>query len=346
VLEHVKLNLVHEDCDDLPLSARVERELPNPPARPTSQLSPMPRFGLLKLRPWGRKPSSAPSPPLPPTSVSAESSASTSLNTYPSRCLYCPKSLASEAARSKHLATSQTCKAVIESIEESARQRRAEERERGEPLELRIQARACTQTDPLHHEAPRKRRRLDVVDGAPANQPTPADQEQPKLPAPVTNQPVTEAVLPSTTSTSTPEPGRSPDEGQGMAAGRPNWVDQVTGWYIEPFPDPLAGAPISDEVLPPIDLEIYMRSCGEMAKPDNFEMAELLLTTGLTDAGKNQHLRSVLVSNTGTHLCIKRCSRVKGIVPWQHNTVGKYQYHVQGRRQFAPWAGLELVRDC
>ncbi|KAG8730829.1 hypothetical protein FRC10_002340, partial [Ceratobasidium sp. 414] len=72
------------------------------------------------------------------------------------------------------------------------------------------------------------------------------------------------------------------------------WIDRETGWYIEPFLDLLAGAPILDDLLPPIDLEAYMRSCGEMGKLYSFEMAELLLTTGLTDAGKNQHLKSVL----------------------------------------------------
>lgn len=68
------------------------------------------------------------------------------------------------------------------------------------------------------------------------------------------------------------------------------------GLYVEEFPDPLAGAPISDELVPPPDLAAYMRSVGPMADPEHFEAAEILMTSGLTDADKDRHLKSKKVS--------------------------------------------------
>jgi hypothetical protein len=279
----------------------------------------MPRFGLLKLRPWFHKPSLSPSPPSLPASLSVELPASTSLNTYPSRCLYCPKRLESEAARSKHLATSQTCKALVEKTAEAARQRRAEGRERGEPLDLLAQARACTQANPPCPEELRKRQRLNGIDDAPTDQQTSTTQEPPQSSPPVTDQPFSKTVPPPVAGTSTPEPA----DKQGAAAGNRNWIDPATGWYIEPYFDPLAGAPISDEVLPPIVLEVYMHSCGDMGKPDSFEMAELLLTTGLTDAGKNRHLQSVLVSDVERHL-LDEIGSLMIVVPRQHVAMEEY----------------------
>jgi hypothetical protein len=266
----------------------------------------MPRFGLLKLRPWFHKLSLSPSSASIPASSSVEVPESTPQHTYPSRCVYCPKRLDSEAARSKHLATSRACVALVKKAEEAARLKRVEGRERGEPLDLRAQARACTQASPPHPEEPRKRPRLDGNDTAPTNQQTSTAQEQPQSLPPVTSRPLSEAVPPPRAVAS----ASGPTKNKGGAAGCRNWVDPATGWYIEPFPNPLAGAPITDDVLPPIDLEIYMRSCGEMGKPDSFEMAELLLTTGLTDAGKNRHLQSVLVSSINTHLSIKICLQI------------------------------------
>ncbi|KAG8759337.1 hypothetical protein FRC11_002095 [Ceratobasidium sp. 423] len=64
------------------------------------------------------------------------------------------------------------------------------------------------------------------------------------------------------------------------------------GLYVEEFPDPLAGAPISDELVPPPDLAAYMRSVGPMADPEHFEAAELLMTSGLTNVDKDRHLKS------------------------------------------------------
>ncbi|KAG8728427.1 hypothetical protein FRC11_011085 [Ceratobasidium sp. 423] len=59
------------------------------------------------------------------------------------------------------------------------------------------------------------------------------------------------------------------------------------GLYVEDFPDPLAGSPISNDLVPLPELAAYMHSCGLMADPDHFEVAELLLTSGLSNADKD-----------------------------------------------------------
>ncbi|KAG9080059.1 hypothetical protein FRC06_007126, partial [Ceratobasidium sp. 370] len=66
------------------------------------------------------------------------------------------------------------------------------------------------------------------------------------------------------------------------------------GLYVEDFPDPLAGAPISEDRAPELDMEAYMGSCGALANPRHFEVADLLTTTGMTDAAKDKHLKSTL----------------------------------------------------
>ncbi|KAG9127155.1 hypothetical protein FRC07_000413 [Ceratobasidium sp. 392] len=66
------------------------------------------------------------------------------------------------------------------------------------------------------------------------------------------------------------------------------------GLFVEPYPHPEAGAPISDERMAPVDLKAYMQSCGTVGLLKNLETAELLMTTGSTDAAKDQHLQSQL----------------------------------------------------
>ncbi|KAG8722468.1 hypothetical protein FRC09_006235 [Ceratobasidium sp. 395] len=75
------------------------------------------------------------------------------------------------------------------------------------------------------------------------------------------------------------------------------------GLFVEDFPDPDAGAPISNERIPEVDLAAYMKSCGDLADPKHFEVAELLMTSGMTDEAKERHLRSTLYS---------------GNTPWQN----------------------------
>ncbi|KAG8732418.1 hypothetical protein FRC11_013818, partial [Ceratobasidium sp. 423] len=69
------------------------------------------------------------------------------------------------------------------------------------------------------------------------------------------------------------------------------------GLFVEEFPDPLAGAPISNEHKPPPDLGAYMRSVGHLANPKYFEAAELLMTSHLTNANKDRHLKSTILKS-------------------------------------------------
>ncbi|KAG8702241.1 hypothetical protein FRC09_004848 [Ceratobasidium sp. 395] len=64
--------------------------------------------------------------------------------------------------------------------------------------------------------------------------------------------------------------------------------------FVERFPDPRAGAPIDDRVAEPLDTGAYMATVGNLANPDYFDTAELLMTTGLTNAGRDAHLKSRL----------------------------------------------------
>ncbi|KAG9086163.1 hypothetical protein FRC06_003241, partial [Ceratobasidium sp. 370] len=58
------------------------------------------------------------------------------------------------------------------------------------------------------------------------------------------------------------------------------------GLFVEDFPDPLAGAPVSEEQAPPPDIPSYLRLCGNLASLWNFDIAELLMTSGMTDAAR------------------------------------------------------------
>ncbi|KAG9085036.1 hypothetical protein FRC06_003764 [Ceratobasidium sp. 370] len=91
------------------------------------------------------------------------------------------------------------------------------------------------------------------------------------------------------------EPPR-PSSGAQNRAGRHarGGLRRWKGLYVEDFPDPLAGAPISEDRAPEPDLDAYMRSCGTLADPWNFEAAELLTTSGMTDTAKDRHLKSRL----------------------------------------------------
>ncbi|KAG9091537.1 hypothetical protein FS749_016465, partial [Ceratobasidium sp. UAMH 11750] len=80
--------------------------------------------------------------------------------------------------------------------------------------------------------------------------------------------------------------------------------DKKENIFIEPFPDSHAGAPINDNVAPAPNLDEYMAAAGNLGNPFHFDTAELLMTTGLTAAGRDEHLES--------HLYV-------GNVPWKNN---------------------------
>ncbi|KAG8786411.1 hypothetical protein FRC12_016619 [Ceratobasidium sp. 428] len=76
--------------------------------------------------------------------------------------------------------------------------------------------------------------------------------------------------------------------------GKPLEYDAIRQVFVEPFPDPRAGAPIDDRIAEPLNLKAYMATVGNLANPDYFDTAELLMTTGLTNAGRDAHLKSRL----------------------------------------------------
>ncbi|EUC56336.1 hypothetical protein RSOL_172170, partial [Rhizoctonia solani AG-3 Rhs1AP] len=92
-------------------------------------------------------------------------------------------------------------------------------------------------------------------------------------------------------------------ESQNLPPIARNRLRRYKGFFVEEFPDPTAGAPISDERTLPPDLGAYMRRCGPMADPEHFEVAELLMTSKLTNADKDRHLKS---------------RKYAGKTPWPH----------------------------
>ncbi|KAG8729393.1 hypothetical protein FRC12_021012 [Ceratobasidium sp. 428] len=61
---------------------------------------------------------------------------------------------------------------------------------------------------------------------------------------------------------------------------------------VEAFSDPRAGQPINDSCAEPFDLHAHMKSVGRFASPADFEVAELLMTTKMTNAARDTHLKS------------------------------------------------------
>ncbi|KAG9097485.1 hypothetical protein FRC06_007492 [Ceratobasidium sp. 370] len=80
--------------------------------------------------------------------------------------------------------------------------------------------------------------------------------------------------------------------------------DKELGVWVERFPDLRAGAPINDNLALAPDIHVYMSAVGNLGDPKHFATAELLMTTGLTAAGHDEHLKS--------HIYI-------GQTPWKTN---------------------------
>ncbi|KAG9088496.1 hypothetical protein FRC06_001996, partial [Ceratobasidium sp. 370] len=72
--------------------------------------------------------------------------------------------------------------------------------------------------------------------------------------------------------------------------------DKKENVCVERFPDPRAGAPINDKAMLTPDLNGYMAAAGNLGNPAHFDTCELLLTTGLTAAGRDEHLKSHLTN--------------------------------------------------
>lgn len=66
--------------------------------------------------------------------------------------------------------------------------------------------------------------------------------------------------------------------------------------FIEAFPIATAGQPISPHRTQPMNVSSYLASCRNLANPEYFETAELLMTTGLSGKARTRHLKSTIVS--------------------------------------------------
>ncbi|KAG9079957.1 hypothetical protein FRC06_007254, partial [Ceratobasidium sp. 370] len=75
-------------------------------------------------------------------------------------------------------------------------------------------------------------------------------------------------------------------------ANRKPVYNKELGVWVERFPDPRAGAPINDDLALAPDIHAYMSAAGNLGNPKHFATAELLMTTGLTAAGRVEHLKS------------------------------------------------------
>ncbi|EUC54041.1 hypothetical protein RSOL_027710, partial [Rhizoctonia solani AG-3 Rhs1AP] len=143
---------------------------------------------------------------------------------------------------------------------------------------------------------PQEKRQRVAVEEAPVEaasaRPAAADEEIPRsLP--------THALGPESISSADP----IQSERQNIPTANHIRLHRYKGLYVEEFPDATAGAPISNERVPPRNLDAYMHACGPMADPEHFEVAELLMTSKLTDVDKDRHLKS---------------RKYAGKTPWSH----------------------------
>jgi hypothetical protein len=65
---------------------------------------------------------------------------------------------------------------------------------------------------------------------------------------------------------------------------------------VEKFPISTASMPILDDAMWEPDLREYMKTCGTLADPDMFDIAELLMMTVPKSKDRTWHLKSNLVS--------------------------------------------------
>ncbi|KAG8793582.1 hypothetical protein FRC12_002297 [Ceratobasidium sp. 428] len=178
------------------------------------------------------------------------------------RCRYCPKSFTSRASLSRHVALTESCLEAHHIYNAAQRaelaRRRAEEEEEAE-----------------HQQGAADEMEVD------AEGEEPWDYGEGTSAQGALGQWAT-ACEPAPTPPSTPIP--------------PAYEVLPDGTILEYFPIPGAGSPISDEQLREENPETYLKACGTLSDPDYFEIAELLMTTGLSNASRNRMLKSKLVS--------------------------------------------------
>lgn len=138
-------------------------------------------------------------------------------------------------------------------------------------------------SNPVAKRRKRKRKRQNASD-------TSTDEPPPKHPRTHGG-----PSLPSGTDPAQPHLGGSPES----SGQRPPETDdeRTCGQpFVEAFPVSTAGAPISDEVKPRLDLCEYLKSCGKLSDPELFSVAELLTMTVPKSKHRTLHLKSPAVS--------------------------------------------------
>ncbi|KAG9086653.1 hypothetical protein FS749_003498 [Ceratobasidium sp. UAMH 11750] len=95
--------------------------------------------------------------------------------------------------------------------------------------------------------------------------------------------------------------------------------------FVESFSDPRAGTPINDSRAVPFDLRAYMKSVGVFASPKVFADVELLMTTKMTNEGRDNHLKS---------------RRYRGDTPWPN--VGAMMKAIDTLPHGPPWKAVTL----
>ncbi|GAB1528460.1 hypothetical protein RhiTH_011654 [Rhizoctonia solani] len=138
----------------------------------------------------------------------------------------------------------------------------------------------------------------------------PAAEEQPAKQPRVAIEEVDDKALHVVPPPRLPNPGLSTQE---QAWRQSRWWK---GMYVEEFNDILAGAPISTTLAPKPDLKAHIKSTGVFASPRSFEIAKLLMTTGLTDSAKEQHLQSVMFTINKINATSMPCLKPQFLVHW------------------------------
>ncbi|KAB5587944.1 hypothetical protein CTheo_8614 [Ceratobasidium theobromae] len=210
-------------------------------------------------------------------SSSFNSSSLAHIFTHRARCFYCPKELPNDSARRLHIEATLECQEAQRTQLQAVitKKREAEHRLGSLTASQAAQTSASEVPSPLLNT----RKRKVTVETIP-------DEDDPLQRSPP---PPVLSVRPSSQMDSSPLPTESQ---QSHSQGQARQVRGYGGLFVEEYPDPLAGSPVSEDRLPSPDLHAHMRSCGNLGDPENFETAELLMTSGLTDAAKDRHLKS------------------------------------------------------
>lgn len=219
------------------------------------------------------------------SSTSASSASSAHTSAHAKRCFYCPKILPDDSARSQHIANSPECTAAQRAALTRATERLSPPEQQRHTAENKEKGRQGAVSNAPDAPVPVNKRPRVTVETVPDE--TEVSQRT------TVGQSSCESVLGTDEMDAEPGPSTQAPSGDREPGRR---TRRYRGLFVEEFPDSSAGAPLSSKRVRPPDLDAYMQSCGRMADPETFEAAELLMTSGLTDADKDRHLKSRVVS--------------------------------------------------